>query len=56
MHLIPHSYPYLTKSDNDNVATCFQHEYIGYDTDLESILNHEFNHYVSYKYIEVLLW
>ena len=38
---IPHSFPYLTKSDKESVLECFEIDYVGYDDGLsETIVEH----------------
>jgi len=50
---IPHSFPYLTNNHKQDVMSCFEQEYIGYDNNLSKKIKKKLKNYLDYEYMEL---
>jgi dTDP-4-amino-4,6-dideoxygalactose transaminase len=50
---IPHSFPYLTKSDKENVLECFEMDYVGYDENLSESIVENLKRYLDFPILEI---
>jgi dTDP-4-amino-4,6-dideoxygalactose transaminase len=53
MQLIPHSYPNLTRQDCTNVLDCFDHNFVGFDNEIDKKIKSELRSYLSFQYLEI---